>query len=80
MTSAYIFLLSSQECETVNLNFDANTSPSETERIKADDANVIYRAVRSNNFITSLSLQYQNIGDAGAKFISLLLEVSVLNC
>lgn len=48
--------------------------------VRLDDvqADVIYRWLKSNIYVTSMDLRYNNITDEGAKHIAKLIEVSRL--
>ena len=41
------------------------------------DANILYKTLKSNTFIIGLDLGYNTIGDEGAKIIAQLLQVYV---
>ena len=45
-------------------------------RLNDQDCEALYKLLRNNVFIDSLDLRYNNITDAGAKWIAMMIEVS----
>ena len=46
------------------------------KRLEDKDCEILYKLLQNNVFVTSLDLRFNNITDAGMKFIVKLLEVT----
>ena len=47
-------------------------------RLDDKQAQVIYKWLRNNLYVTSIDLRYNNITDEGAQYIAKLIEVHIL--
>ena len=48
-------------------------------RLNDQDCEALYKFLKNNVFIDSVDLRYNNITDAGAKWIALMIEVGFCN-